>query len=93
MKRQQKGETAWQILNYINRYVDKHKFAPTTREIGKALGIQSTSTTNGHIKRMEKHALLYQKPHSTRALRITDAGHESLKSKDKRIHYPTDDGK
>ena len=41
------------VLNYIKKYVVKHGFPPSTREIGAALGLSSPATVHTHLKKLE----------------------------------------
>ena len=41
------------VLNYIKKYVVKHGFPPSTREIGAALGLSSPATVHTHLMKLE----------------------------------------
>ena len=41
------------VLDYIKKYVVKHGFPPSTREIGAALGLSSPATVHTHLKKLE----------------------------------------
>ena len=59
------GETQTLILNYIHTQIEEKGFPPSVREICEAVGLKSTSTVHGHLKRLEKQGLLkrdYMKP-------------------------------
>lgn len=59
------GETQTLILNFIHEQVEEQGFPPSVREICEAVGLKSTSTVHGHLKRLEKMGLLkrdYMKP-------------------------------
>ena len=40
------------ILNAIVTYIKEHGYSPTTREIGDAVGLRSTSTVHYRLKKM-----------------------------------------
>lgn len=40
------------ILNYIIHYIQKHGYSPSAREIGKAVGLKSTSSVQSHLRKM-----------------------------------------
>lgn len=42
------------VLEYIYQTVQTQGYPPTVREIGKAIGLSSTSTVHGHIDRLQK---------------------------------------
>ena len=46
------------ILVYIEKYVDRHGYPPTIREIGAACDIPSTSVVNYNLNRLEREGLL-----------------------------------
>ena len=47
------GETQALILEYIRSQVMENGFPPSVREICDAVGLKSTSTVHGHLKRLE----------------------------------------
>ena len=40
------------ILDYIIRQIDAKGYPPSVREIGEAVGLQSTSTVHSHLTQM-----------------------------------------
>ena len=42
-----------QILRYITKQIDKNGYAPSVREIGKAVGLSSTATVHSYLKQLE----------------------------------------
>ena len=45
-----------EIFDFISRYVGKYGYPPTVREIGKAVGLHSSSTVHAHLAKLEKSA-------------------------------------
>lgn len=41
------------VLDAINTFINENRFPPTSREVGKALGIKSSSTVHGHFVRLK----------------------------------------
>ncbi|KAF0426701.1 transcriptional repressor LexA [Pediococcus acidilactici] len=66
------------VLEYIYQTVQAQGYPPTVREIGKAIGLSSTSTVHGHIDRLQKNGYLEKDPTKPRALEITAQGLEAL---------------
>ena len=66
------------VLQYIYQTVQTQGYPPTVREIGKAIGLSSTSTVHGHIDRLQKNGYLEKDPTKPRALEITAQGLEAL---------------
>lgn len=43
-----------EILDYIKSYINEKGYSPTIREIGKAVGLQSTSAVSFHLVKLRK---------------------------------------
>ena len=43
-----------EIFDFIRRYAAKTGYPPTVREIGKAVGLHSSSTVHAHLANLEK---------------------------------------
>jgi repressor LexA len=59
-----------EIFDYIKRYLRKHGYPPTVREIGKALGLHSPSTVHAHLAKLEQSGLLRRDPSKPRAIEL-----------------------
>ena len=59
-----------EIFDYIKRYGAEHGYPPTVRDIGKAIGLTSSSTVHAHLANLEKVGLLRRDPTKPRALEI-----------------------
>jgi repressor LexA len=59
-----------EIFDYIRRYGSEHGYPPTVRDIGKAIGLTSSSTVHAHLANLEKVGLLRRDPTKPRALEI-----------------------
>jgi repressor LexA len=57
------------ILEFIDQTIRDRGYPPTVREIGVAVGLQSTSTVHFHLKALEDQGLLEREPLLTRAIR------------------------
>jgi repressor LexA len=74
------GETQALILQYICDQIDERGFPPSVREICEAIGLKSTSTVHGHLKRLEKQGMLKRdsmKPRAMAVLRKNVSGMDS----------------
>lgn len=58
------------ILTFIREYIDKHGWAPTVREICKAVEIDSTSVVQGHLQRLEARGYIRRGEHTPRAIAV-----------------------
>ncbi|MCL5982222.1 MAG: transcriptional repressor LexA [Firmicutes bacterium] len=63
-----------QILDFIRREVKEKNYPPSVREIGKEVGLASSSTVHSHLSALEKKGYIRRDPTKPRAieLRITD---------------------
>jgi len=59
-----------EIFDYIKRYAGKYGYPPTVREIGKAVGLASSSTVHAHLANLEKYGVLKRNPSKPRALEL-----------------------
>jgi repressor LexA len=59
-----------EIFDYIRRYAAKTGYPPTVREIGKAVGLHSSSTVHAHLANLEKIGLLRRDPTKPRAIEL-----------------------
>jgi repressor LexA len=59
------------ILEFTRGYMDEHGRPPTIREIGKAVGINSTSVVNYNLGKLEEKGYLDRDPDVSRGLRLT----------------------
>jgi repressor LexA len=59
-----------EIFEYIRRYARKYGYPPTVREIGKAVGLHSSSTVHAHLANLEKLGLLRRDPSKPRAVEL-----------------------
>jgi repressor LexA len=59
-----------QIFDYISTYLSKHGYPPTVREIGKAVGLHSSSTVHAHLSKLESLGVVKRDPSKPRALEV-----------------------
>ena len=59
-----------EIFEFIRRYASKYGYPPTVREIGKAVGLHSSSTVHAHLANLEKIGLLRRDPTKPRAIEL-----------------------
>ena len=58
------------IYTYIVSYVIENLYPPTLREIGKAVGLSSTSSVFSHLKTLEKMGLIKVRAGEPRAIKL-----------------------
>src|SRR5882757_10370296 len=59
-----------EIFDFISRYLSKHGYPPTVREIGKAVGLHSSSTVHAHLAKLEVLGVLKRDPTKPRAIEV-----------------------
>lgn len=66
------GETQGMILAFIREQIEERGFPPSVREICEAVGLKSTSTVHGHLKRLEKQGLIMRDSMKPRAMAVKE---------------------
>ena len=61
-----------EIFDFIKKYSAKYGYPPTVRDIGKAVGLASSSTVHAHLANLEKVGMLRRDPSKPRALELLD---------------------
>jgi repressor LexA len=70
-----------EIFDFIRRYGSKYGYPPTVREIGKAVGLHSSSTVHAHLANLEKSGLLRRDPSKPRAIELlVDKAKKAIRS-------------
>ena len=69
-----------EIFDFIKRYSAKYGYPPTVRDIGKAVGLASSSTVHAHLANLEKLGLLRRDPSKPRAIELLDRVRDDLES-------------
>jgi repressor LexA len=63
-----------EIFDFIRKYSAKYGYPPTVRDIGKAVGLASSSTVHAHLSNLEKIGLLRRDPSKPRAIELLERG-------------------
>jgi repressor LexA len=61
-----------QIFEFIQRHTQEKGYPPTVRDIGKAIGLTSSSTVHAHLANLEKIGMLRRDPTKPRAMEVLD---------------------
>ena len=64
------------IYDFIQEYIQEHGRPPTNREIGGAVGIESTGHVDYHLGVLEKKGFIKREGHTSRGIRLTQQGLE-----------------
>jgi repressor LexA len=69
-----------EIFDFIKRYSALNGYPPTVRDIGKAVGLASSSTVHAHLANLEKVGLLRRDPTKPRAIELLDRAAAGVRS-------------
>jgi repressor LexA len=69
-----------EIVDFIKRYSARHGYPPTVRDIGKAVGLASSSTVHQHLANLERFGLLKRDPSKPRAIELLDRAVQEVRS-------------
>ena len=61
-----------EIFDFIRKHSAKYGYPPTVRDIGKAVGLASSSTVHAHLANLEKIGILRRDPSKPRAIELLD---------------------
>jgi repressor LexA len=59
-----------EIFDFIRGYAARHGYPPTVRDIGRAVGLTSSSTVHAHLANLEKLGLVRRDPTKPRAIEL-----------------------
>jgi repressor LexA len=75
-----------EIFDFIKKYSARYGYPPTVRDIGKAVGLASSSTVHAHLANLEKVGLLRRDPSKPRAIEMLDRAAATVKTAVVRQH-------
>ena len=58
------------VLDYISRYTDTHKEAPTMAEIGREFGLSSSASVHHVVSTLEKEGMIRRIPNVSRGIEL-----------------------
>ncbi len=66
------------ILKFIEKQIATVGYAPSVREIGKAVGLRSTATVHGYLAKLEQKGYIKKENQKGRTLRLLKGGSENV---------------
>jgi repressor LexA len=69
-----------EIFDFIKRYSARYGYPPTVRDIGKAVGLASSSTVHAHLSNLERIGILRRDPSKPRAIELLDRATAGMRS-------------
>jgi len=82
------NERQQQIIEFIQSEVQKKGYPPSVREIGKAVGLSSSSSVHAHLGKLEKLGYLRRDPTKPRAIEVLVGGTANRAESYKLINVP-----
>lgn len=71
-KTRKSSERQKEIFQFIKAFLLEKGYPPSVREIGKAVGLKSSSTVHGYLTRLEENGMIKRDPTKPRAIDILD---------------------
>lgn len=59
-----------ELLDYLERHIEEHGYAPTLEEIGREFGLASLATVHKHLTNLESKGLIHRRAGHSRALEV-----------------------
>ncbi len=75
------------ILKFIEKQIANVGYAPSVREIGKAVGLSSTATVHGYLAKLEKKGYIKKENQKGRTLRLLKGGTLEKKQENEKNLY------
>lgn len=72
MKRERLTPRQYEVLDFIDGFIETIGYPPTVREIGDAFGIASPNGVMGHLNALERRGAIDRDKTYSRGIRITD---------------------
>jgi repressor LexA len=69
-----------EIVDFIKRYSARHGYPPTVRDIGRAVGLASSSTVHQHLANLERIGMLKRDPSKPRAIEFLDRAVQEVRN-------------
>lgn len=76
------------ILDFIRSEVQTKGYPPSVREICEAVGLKSTSTVHGHLRRLEKKGYIRRDSTKPRAIELLDSSSDIYPDKKEIANIP-----
>lgn len=82
------SERQHRMVDYIVKFMDENGRPPSIREIGKAIGISSTSVVNYNLNRLVDEGYLYRDQNVSRGIRLSEKISHLRKTVSETIRIP-----
>lgn len=76
MKKEELNKREKAILKFIEKQIKDKGYPPSVREIGKAVGLSSTATVHGYLKKLKEKGYINKEDQKGRTLKLLKGGAE-----------------
>lgn len=63
-------KTKYKVFNFIKEFIGEKGYSPTVRQIGKGVGLNSSSTVHAHLNNLRKEGLIDWEEGLVRTIRL-----------------------
>ena len=81
------GQREKSILKFIEKQVEAKGYPPSVREIGKAVGLNSTATVHGYLEKLMQKGYIKKEDQKGRTLRVIKGTDGNKKKKEEKSFY------
>ena len=81
------GQREKSILKFIEKQVESKGYPPSVREIGKAVGLNSTATVHGYLEKLMQKGYIKKEDQKGRTLRVIKGTEGNKKKKEEKSFY------
>ncbi|MBQ9658981.1 MAG: transcriptional repressor LexA [Clostridia bacterium] len=81
------GKREKAILNFIVKQIMTEGYPPSVREIGKAVGLNSTATVHGYLAKLEEKGYIKKENKKGRTLKLLRGGSGEIKKTSSKDYY------
>lgn len=64
-----------QLIDFLEKYIEEHDYAPTLAEVGEYFGLSSLATVHKHLRNLEQKGYIRRDHNHSRALELTARRH------------------
>lgn len=77
------GKREKDILSFIEKQIKENGYPPSVREIGKSVGLSSTATVHGYLRKLEEKGFIKKENQKGRALKLVKGNKNEDKKQSK----------
>ena len=71
-------EKELEVLRAIDAFIKQNKYSPTVREIGRQVGLSSSSTVHSYFSKLQEKGYIEKQSALSRSLILTDEGRKAV---------------